>query len=85
MNREECKNIIIEHVNNSGGRRLDELVAWAGLYMIEGFSETFHPEMIQELLQEGRIAAFTYFLPNNIFMSFLVPKDTDFKLINLRY
>lgn len=84
MTREECKNILVDHINASGGRREDELVAWAALYIIEGFSETFHPDMVSELLMEHRIAAINYTLPNQIMLNFLLPRDTKIALINIR-
>jgi hypothetical protein len=84
MTREECKNILVEQITSIGGIRLDELVAWSGLYIIEGFSETFHPEMLKQLMQENRISAIEYVLPKGLTLTFLMPKDTKIKLVNAR-
>lgn len=84
MTKEECKNLLVEKVNNLGGTKVDELVAWAGLYVIEGFSETFNPEMIKQLMYENRIGAVEYDLPNGKTSLFLFPKDSRVKLINLK-
>lgn len=78
MTRNECKNIIVKELNSLGGVRQDEFVAWRPLYLIEGFSEIFHPEIIQELIVENQIMEIKYVLPDkpNLVFSYLLPKGT---------
>lgn len=82
MTREQCKDLLVDKITYLGGVRADEFVAWSHLYAIEGFSQLFHPDMIQQLVMEGRIAVIEYSVPNKKPLTFLVPKGTKVKVIN---
>ena len=83
MTNEECKTILIDKITALGGVRADELVAWGPLYLIDGFSQTFHPEMLKQLVAENRITTIEYVLPEKEKpLTLLFPKDTKFKVFN---
>lgn len=85
MTREECKNLLVEKINQLGGVRSDEFVAWGLLYAIEGFSEVFHPEMLKQLLQERRIVTIEYTVPDKEKpFTFLLPVDTKIQVFNAK-
>lgn len=85
MTNEECKNLLVEKINVLGGVRADEFVSWGLLYTIEGFSETFHPEMLRQLLTERRIVVIEYTLPGGREpLIFLLPVDTKIQVFNAK-
>lgn len=83
MTREECKDLLVEKINQLGGVRSDEFVAWSLLYSIEGFSQVFHPDMLRQLLTERRIMTIEYTPPkkDEVF-TFLLPVDTKVQVLN---
>lgn len=85
MTKEECKKLLVEKITAVGGARADEFVAWSLLYTIEGFSETFHPQMLKELLTERRIATIEYTLPGQKEpLTMLLPVDTKIQVFNAK-
>jgi hypothetical protein len=85
MTNEECKKLVVEKIGVLGGVRADEFVSWALLYTIEGFSETFHPEMLKQLLAERRIVTIEYTLPGGKQpFTFLLPVDTKIDVFNAK-
>ena len=85
MTKEECKNLLVEKITALGGVRADEFVAWSLLYTIEGFSETFHPQMLKELLIERRIITIEYTLPGQKEpLTLLLPVDTKIQVFNAK-
>jgi len=85
MTRDECKNLLVEKITAVGGARADEFVAWSLLYTIEGFSETFHPQMLKELLTERRISTIEYTLPGTKeVLTLLLPVDTKIQVFNAK-
>jgi hypothetical protein len=85
MTKEECKQLLVDKITALGGARADEFVAWSLLYTIEGFSETFHPQMLQELLMERRIVTIQYTLPGQTTpLTLLLPVDTKIEVFNAK-
>ena len=85
MTREECKDLLVEKIGVLGGVRSDELVAWTYLYTVPGFSEVFHPDMLQHLVAERRIVMIEYTPPGKEHsFNFLLPVDTRIKVFNAR-
>ncbi len=83
MTRDECKDLLVEKINSLGGVRSDEFVAWSLLYTYDGFSDTFHPDMLKQLLSERRIMTVEYTLPGKTdSYVFLLPVDTKVQLFN---
>lgn len=83
MTRDECKQFLIEKLEILGGAKMDEFVAFTGFHRVEGFSQIFHPDMIWQLVLEGKIVEVKYILPNKTTpMSFLLPKHTKVSIIN---
>ena len=83
MTRDECKQFLVERLSVLGGARMDEFAAFAGFHRVPGFSQIFHPEMISQLVLEGKIVEVKYVLPGkNTSMSFLLPKNTKVSIIN---
>lgn len=82
MTKDECKKVLVDKIAAVGGARADELVAWHGFYKIEGFSEVFHPDLLQQMVTEGLITELKYTLPDaKNSSSFLVPKGTKISII----
>jgi len=85
MTKEECKDLLVKKIGELGGVRADEFVAWSLLYTIEGFSETFHPRMLQELLIDRRIVTIEYTLPGKKdSLTLLLPVDTRIQVHNAK-
>lgn len=85
MTTDECKELLVKKIGDLGGVRIDEFVAWGLLYTIEGFSETFHPEMLKQLLTERRIVTIEYTLPGKDKpFTFLLPVDTKIEVFNAK-
>ncbi len=82
MTREQCKDLLVDRITYLGGVRADEFVAWSLLYTIEGFSQVFHPEMLQQLVMENKITTIEYTAPGKKPLTFLLPKDTLIKVLN---
>ena len=82
MTIDECKNLLVEKINGLGGVRSDEFVAWSLLYTIDGFSTTFHPELLKQLLAERRIMTIEYTPPGKEAFTFLLPVDTKVQVFN---
>lgn len=84
MTKDECKKLILDKLVKVGGARADELVAWHGFYTVEGFSEVFHPDLLQQMVTEGMLMEIKYTLPDSKnSSSFLVPKGTKVSIIGL--
>jgi hypothetical protein len=85
MTKDECKDLLVEKIAAVGGARADEFVAWTLLYTIEGFSETFHPDMLKQLLTERRIVTIEYTLPGQTTpLTLLLPVDTKIQVFNAK-
>jgi hypothetical protein len=82
MTKDQCKDLLVDKITYLGGVRADEFVAWRTLYLIEGFAQLFHPEMIQQLAAENRITIIEYTLPGKKPLKFLLPKGTTIKVVN---
>jgi len=84
MTRDECKDLLVQKINELGGVRSDELAAWTLLYTIEGFPQVFHPDMFKQLLVERRIAIIEYTLPGKDKpFAFLLPVNTKIETFNV--
>jgi hypothetical protein len=85
MTNEECKELLVKKIGELGGVRADEFVAWGLLYTIEGFSDTFHPQMLKELLTERRIVTIEYTVPGQKeSLTLLLPVDTRIQVFNAK-
>lgn len=83
MTREECKDILVSKINVLGSVRADEFVAWTPLYIIDGFSQAFHPDMLKQLVMENKIATIEFTLPGKDKpLTYLFPNGTKFKVTN---
>jgi hypothetical protein len=83
MTREECKNLLVSKINDTRGIRFDELAASYDMYVIDGFSEIFHPDLIRQLIIEAKIGEIKYTLPDKISVSYLIPKGSKVSLTNI--
>jgi len=81
MTKDECKKLLADKIMAVGGARADELVAWHGFYQIDGFSEVFHPDLLQQMVTEGMIIEIKYTLPSAKIFSFLLPKSTKCSIV----
>jgi hypothetical protein len=82
MTREECKKAVLDMLNSLGGARMDEFVCFVGLHKIKGFTQVFHPDMIDQLILEGNIVQVKCTLADKREINFLLPKNSKVSIIN---
>jgi len=83
MTREECKDFLVQYVEKMGGIRRDQLVSAYEIYVTPGVSEVFHPDMLDQLMVEKKLAELGYVL-GTVKVSYLIPVNAKVNLTNVQ-